>query len=163
MTEIRIDVETAGYTNAFKKLAKKWGDLTPYTEAIGVQLEASIDENFDLQRSPSGRRWAALSPAYLKQKNKNPSKIKNAGILVLTGTMRKRVKAKAGKTSVSVSLRTADEAVKKRAAVHQNGSPSRNIPARPFMGIKKIDKEEISGILLLDPDRLRSGSKKKRR
>jgi phage virion morphogenesis protein len=153
---LRIDSDLDGYKRGINAAIKKWSDLTPHMRAVGDYLESVTDERFDNQRTPSGKRWAALTPAYAKRKANDPRKRKGAGILVLTQEMRNSIKRKAKKTSVEVGVKdSAGERVKARAAAHNYGAPKRNLVARPFLGINADDKKEILGILSLDPDRLK--------
>lgn len=159
---LRIDSDLDGYKRAINSAIKQYTDLTPHMRAIGDYLESVTDERFDNQRSPNGKRWAALSPAYARRKAKDPRRKKGAGILVLTGQMRKDIKRKATKNSVEVGVKdSASAQTKAKASAHQYGAPKRNIPARPFLGITNEDKKEILGILSLPPDRLKGKKIKK--
>jgi phage virion morphogenesis protein len=159
---LRIDGDLDGYKRAINSAIKEYTDLTPHMRAIGDYLESVTDERFDTQRTPSGKRWAALSPAYAKRKAKDPRKKKGAGILVLTSRMRKDLKKKATKNSVEMGVKdSASNETKEKARAHQYGAPKRNIPARPFIGLTNDDKREIMGILSLSPDRLKGKKSKK--
>jgi len=159
-----IDADTEGYKRAIASALKQWKDIKPQLSAVGDYLQSTTDERFDRQRAPNGRRWAALSPAYAKRKAKDPRKKKSAGILELTGDMRRSIKKTVGKTSIEIGPReSATPFIKLKAGVHQYGSPSRNIPARPFLGLTADDKKEILGILSLPPERLAGPKPKKKK
>jgi phage virion morphogenesis protein len=159
-----IDADTEGYKRAVASALKQYKDIKPQLSAIGDYLELTTDERFDKQRAPNGRRWAALSSAYAKRKAKDPRKKKSAGILELTGGMRRSIKKTVGKTSVEIGpTKSATPFIKLKAGVHQYGSPSRNIPARPFLGLTAEDKKEILGILSLPPERLAGPKNKKKK
>ena len=102
---------------------------------IGGYLLLSHEERWDKQVSPDGQAWLPLSDAYRNTKPKNKDKI-----LILDGYLKNLYYQVNGN---GLELGT-DE---KYAATQQFGDPSRNIPARPFLGISQDDKEEIIDIL----------------
>lgn len=134
-SSIDIVVDDKEVNEYLQKLQEKMGDLKVPLADIGEYLLLSHEERWDKQVSPDGEAWLPLSAGYLARKPQNKDKI-----LVLYGHLR-QLQYQA--TSNSLTLGTD----KVYAATQQFGDPSRNIPARPFLGISQGDEENIIGIL----------------
>lgn len=122
------------------------GDLTPLMQAIGVVLEGSTRQRFADKKSPTGVTWASLAPATIKRKkNKSVSKdgVTVIGTLVERGDLFKSITSHANKDSVSVGTD------RKYGIWHQIGiaSETKDMPARPFLGISGADKDEVYNII----------------
>lgn len=128
---IEIDYDDADVWAALKKLLAKLGSLEPVFRDIGESLLISHRERFDRAVSPDGVPWPDLSPAYQQRKRRNRDKI-----LVLDGWLRQLNYAASG-----TELRIGTDRV--YGATHQFGDPSRNIPARPFLGLDDAERNEL--------------------
>ncbi len=135
--EVRLDDSTA--RGALGRMRQRQADLTPVMRSIGEHLMNSTRARFAREVAPDGSRWAPLNRVYAARKAKKT----RGGILVFGGDMRKtflhyRV------SSRSVTLVNVAE----YAATHQFGSPGRNIPARPFIGLEEADEGAIRSLVL---------------
>lgn len=128
---IKIDYNDADVQAALKKLLAKLGSLEPVFRDIGESLLISHRERFDRAVSPDGVPWPDLSPAYQQRKRRNRDKI-----LVLDGWLRQLNYAASG-----TELRIGTDRI--YGATHQFGDPSRNIPARPFLGLDDAERKEL--------------------
>ncbi len=122
-----LDKMFAGVGDRFKK------NIEAATKKNGVLIKTAVIQCFEEQ----GPNWAALSPAYAKRK----AAMGNEQILITTGQLM---------GSISTSYPSYDQGfvgiqrgvmhkdtkgyaeMVNIAAVHEFGSPTRNIPARPF-------------------------------
>lgn len=132
---IRIDYDDAAVRQSLKKLLDKLGNLTPVFQDIGESLLISHRERFDRAISPDGIPWAELSPDYQKRKRRNRDKI-----LVLDGWLRQLHYAA---SDAELDLGT-DRIY---GATHQFGDASRNIPARPFLGLDEAERATVLDLL----------------
>lgn len=122
------------------------GDLTPLMRAIGVVLEGSTRQRFADKKSPDGISWANLMPETIaRKKNKSVTKqgVTAVGTLVEHGDLFKSITSHANKDSVSVGTD------RKYGIWHQIGiaSETKDMPARPFLGISGADKDEVYNII----------------
>jgi len=126
------DKEVSDYLQA---LQAKMGSLHIPLADIGESLLLSHEDRWDKQVSPDGEAWRALSPAYKKVKPQNKDKI-----LILYGYL-KNLHYQVDNNTLRLGT---DEVY---GATHQFGDPSRNIPARPWLGISRDDEDNMIGIL----------------
>lgn len=133
---LQISCETAELRSALARLQQNAESLRPALTAIGEYLLAATEDRFAEQVDPAGRPWAPLSPGYRAKKRRHQDLI-----LVLNGylkgTLAKRVSA--GRLEIGSN--------RVYAATHQLGDDSRNIPARPFLGLSGENKAEILSLL----------------
>jgi len=132
---INIDYDDAAVQQSLKKLLDKLGNLTPVFQDIGESLLISHRERFDRAISPDGIPWAELSPDYQKRKRRNRDKI-----LVLDGWLR-QLHYTANDTELDLGTD------RLYGATHQFGDASRNIPARPFLGLDEAERATVLDIL----------------
>lgn len=132
---INIDYDDAAVKQSLKKLLDKLGNLTPVFQDIGESLLISHRERFDRAISPDGIPWAELSPDYQKRKRRNRDKI-----LVLDGWLR-QLHYTANDTELDLGT---DRIY---GATHQFGDASRNIPARPFLGLDEAERATVLDLL----------------
>ena len=111
------------------------GDLTPAFRSIGETLLNSTRARFTSERAPDGAPWAPLDPRTIRRK-KNADKI-----LTEHGELRGTLTYDAGPHELVVG------SPEKYAATHQFGDESRNIPARPFLGLSAADRDKIERIV----------------
>lgn len=119
-----------------RDLKRAAGDLTPAFRSIGEALLNSTRARFTAQRDPGGAPWAPLDPKTKRRKKKNADKI-----LTEEGELRGTLTYSAGASSLVVG------SPEKYAATHQFGDASRNIPARPFLGLSAADRERVERIV----------------
>lgn len=146
--EIRVD--DAALRSALAQLRATTGDLQPVFRDLGEALLNSTRDRFSTFKSPSGTRWAALSPAYQKRKKQNKHKI-----LTLRGHLRGLLAYQVRPDALLVGTPL------DYGATHQFGAkkgafgrtrrggpiPWGDIPARPFLGLSDADRAEIDTIL----------------
>ena len=137
MARISIRVEGLEEVNRLFARLRRAGDLAPALRNIGEYILKTTRERFtDTQAAPDGTPWATLDPRTVRRKKKNADKIliedetlSGTGLVYQEGP---------DEVSVGSSL--------KYAATHQFGDTSRNIPARPFLGLSAADRAEIERI-----------------
>ena len=122
--------------DALDRLIQAGNDLQPVFADIGEYLLLAHDERWARQEDPDGSPWAPLSPRYAARKKKNPDLI-----LVLDGFLRDTLAYNATASGLEFGSNRI------YAATHQFGDDSRNIPARPWLGISADDETEILDIL----------------
>ncbi|MDD3494065.1 MAG: phage virion morphogenesis protein [Candidatus Thermoplasmatota archaeon] len=134
MVEAKLEGQD-GVQAWLEDIDRRAGDISPIADQI---VGAFLDDN----RANWNRGWEDLSPAYAAWKAKH---YPTAGVLELTGTLKKSLTARTGDTivrkepgGVKVGTRVP------YAAYHQEGT--KNLPPRPPMALSDafIDKlEEI--------------------
>jgi phage virion morphogenesis protein len=154
------------------RMQRRLADLRPALAAIGELGVESVQRNFEEHRSPEGKSWKPLSPAYAAWKTQ--VKGRNADdILILNRVLMGSIHWQAGSKDVTVF--GGSNIV--YAAIHQFGGvtrphtirplhgkylswkgakhpvrevrhPGSRIPARPFMGLRKEDRPRIKDIIL---------------
>lgn len=131
---VEVDTRLAG--RALGALEAAAGNVRPALVEIGVRLIQFHHERWDRQVDPEGRRWTPLSPRYQRRKKKHKDRI-----LVLDELLRDLLHYQAGADRLDFGTSSL------YGATHQFGDPTRNIPARPFLGISGDDEREIQEIL----------------
>lgn len=137
---LTIELQTAELDRALTRLAASVKDMTPIMRAIGGELEAATERNFDDEGARIGAKWKPSQRA-LKT---NGQTLRDTGRLVASISA-----GGAGHVSEvtphSVFVGTNVE----YAAIHQfGGRAGRNrkveIPARPFFGLNQQDEQDIA-------------------
>jgi len=130
-----IEIEDEGAVAALERLAALGGNLEAPFKDIGEYLMQRTEERFDTEAGPGGIEWPDIA-AETRKRKKHPK--------ILTESRDLR-------SSFSYAA-SADELVFGTnvlyAATHQFGDPSRNIPARPFLGWDEEDGVEAVEIVL---------------
>ena len=129
---------TRNFRPVFKKVLGAGGpNSEPWTIQGGLHL------SFSKETSPNGAKFKALSPKYKARKDRDYSP--DLPILMRTGYLYETLVY--GNTSNSVLTMTNTKMIYgtdlKYAAVHQFGSPKKNIPKRPYIGFRKNQSERI--------------------
>lgn len=113
-----------------ESMSRRGGNPRALLEEIGNHLTNIADESFERRQSPSGQAWNPLSPRTMRFK-KDPN-----AILYESGRMRDSLYHDASISSVTVGTNAFSNYGRfPYPAVHQYGSESRGIPARPFFPI----------------------------
>ena len=135
MARISIRVEGLEEVNRLFARLRRAGALAPALRNIGEHLLNTTRARFDTQAAPDGTPWAPLDQRTIRRKKKNADKI-----LTEEGELRGSLAYRAGSDELLVG------SPEKYAATHQFGDASRNIPARPFLGLSAADRAEIERI-----------------
>jgi phage gpG-like protein len=101
---------------------------SPLLRQWAAYLDSIAITAFKSETSPSGQKWAALSPAYQKRRKSKFGRKK----LKVTGALFDTLAAQVEPTGVRIqsNLRVGSYSL---GAIHQFGAPRRKIPARPFL------------------------------
>ena len=137
MARISIRVEGLEEVNRLFARLKHAGRLAPALRDMGEHLLNTTRERFNTQAAPDGAPWAPLKPQTVRRKKKNADKI-----LTEQGELRGSLSYHVGFFSDELLVGSPE----KYAATHQFGAPSRNIPARPFLGLSAADRAAIERI-----------------
>lgn len=132
-------------TQQLNGLLRAGEDFTPLMANIAAALADSVESAFAMQRDPNtGQPWQPLSEAYQQRRAKQG---RDGKILQLSGALAASVQSNAGKDFAEVGSN------KVYAAIHQQGGTTAMrpalaaIPARSFLGIDEVAKEEILDLL----------------
>lgn len=130
-----------------ERLMQRIGEPTPLQRAIGITLVASTKRRFTESRAPDGSTWRPLSPYTIRRRRRGRGRRRSAKPLLDTGRLRN-----------SITYRVAGEVLYvgtnvEYAGIHQFGARGAGrhhrvvIPARPFLGISRDDREKIEHII----------------
>ncbi len=108
--------------------------MTPPLQEAAIYQEASTKVNFAKESSPDGQKWQDLKPATWLRK-RSGSILREKSILVNSITH-----YPVGNDTWVVGTQI------EYARSHQLGNPSRNLPARPFLGFSRNDINQINQI-----------------
>lgn len=133
---VKIKTNEHAVQNWLRRLARRMTDMRPVMAEIGEIVVESIQRNFEEQRAPDGAPWKPLTLETLKRK-RHPDRI-----LYETGTLFRSIHPEPHSRSVSVGTNII------YGAVHQLGYKPRNIPARPYLGVRDSDWSEIEAAVL---------------
>ena len=139
-SSISLEYRTIGdreVSRAFERLVRAGKNTQTLSADIGEYLLSSHEQRFIDQESPDGEPWEPLSEAYIKRKRKNRDKV-----LIRDADLKDTLSYNAQPESLEFGTNRI------YGATHQFGDDSRNIPARPFIGISGDDETEI--LLLAD-------------
>lgn len=142
--EVVARIDDRQVTAALERLRTKVGNIRPAMVNIGEELLRSTQHRFHLQSGPDGGRWQALAPSTRKAKlakGQNPRKI-----LTGRGTLRETIRYQADNTGLRIGT------TRIYGAIHQLGGQAGrgrkvSIPARPYLGISRQDRDRILGIV----------------
>ena len=139
----KIEIQTAELDRALTRLASAVGDMTPIMRAIGGELEAATEKNFDSEGARIAAKWRPSRRALAQ----------GGQTLRDTGRLVSSISAdgeghfnEVTKDSVFVGTNV------EYAAIHQfGGKAGRNrkvtIPARPFFGLNAEDEQDIAELI----------------
>jgi phage virion morphogenesis protein len=154
---LKIELQTADLNRALTNLAASVKDMTPIMRAIGKELEAATERNFDDEGARIGAKWKPSQRA-LRQGVFTPANsatgrrasYRRGETLRDTGRLASSIQSGqpghiADVTPHSVFIGTNVE----YAGIHQfGGMAGRNrkveIPARPFFGLNQQDEQDIA-------------------
>lgn len=166
--QILAKVDDREIISALDKLKAKSGRMAPAFVNIGEELLRSTQRRFHLQNDPEGRRWQALAESTKRSKaakGQNPRKIltgrghldesiryqaDESGVRVGTNRIYGAIHQLGGKTKAHVIKPKGKQALYWPGARHPARSvkhPGSDIPARPFLGISRQDRDRILEIV----------------
>lgn len=153
---MRIKIKS-DFSSLKKKLEKleKMNKSEHLTNKIGNDMKKEVALRFRREEDPDGKKWEALKGSdnnkesalrfsnngVKSNKKGKKRKMKRGGnpkILQDTGRLKNSISMKNDKTKAIVGTNVV------YAKTHQFGLESKNIPARPFMGLSKIQKDKYT-------------------
>lgn len=162
---IQAELDDTEIQRAVFRLAAMGQNMLPVARAVGVGLVRNTQDRFRAARDPDGIAWKPLNKAYLEIK-RGPGILREAGMRGgLMASITFRANAGAGGASVQIGTN------KIYGAVHQFGATIKpkdpngrlflrtpdgliwgaarqvTIPARPYLGISREDRETIMDVL----------------
>lgn len=134
--EIQVTVEDQAVKAMLARLQERTGNLTPVMRTIGEIVRESVIRNFEEERAPDGQRWKPSLRAMLTR----------GKTLTDRAILRNSINSRASRDRVTVGTNVV------YAAIHQLGGKAGrghkvNIPARPFLGVRKGDWPEIKAAI----------------
>lgn len=133
-----------------RKLELDGQDTKRLNKRIAVYIRESALDRFDSQTTPEGEAWEPLAPATIEKRTKQSDTGGGSGgdvnILVDSSTLKGSLTLKALASGAAVGTNV------KYAAIQQAGGKAGRgkkveIPARPYLGISKVDSKEIKAII----------------
>lgn len=140
---IGVDYDDSQIRDALQRLNRLAGDMSPAMREIAEYLHERTRDHFDNETAPDGTPWATLTDATLKRKLKQGVPVNQ----ILHGQslhLRDTIFPFHSEDEAGVSTGPGTSAY---AATHQFGDDSRNIQARPYLGLSPADEQEILGII----------------
>ena len=116
----------------FREIQARANNLCPYFQGIGEILVTSIQENYENKKSSSGTPWTPLKAKTLARKRRigiDPQMLRGENATI-ERTLDFKIKSDCSGVTAGVH-----QGGYPYLAVHQFGSRSRNIPARPFLPV----------------------------
>lgn len=137
---MQIVLKLTGIPEVQRELAalKQRPTATEVWQKVGRVLSEEANNCFTSQRSPDGKAWKRLSKATRKQRSKMGGAMR---ILQRTGAMRRSLYVITSPGRAEIGTRNP------YAPVHQYGSASKRIPARPFIGLSIAGRQKIAQLL----------------
>jgi len=156
MVSVTAEIRMNGLNAQLRSLAASMKNRKPMLTEIGDFMVRSVQKNFDEQRSPAGDPWASL---------KRPRQIRGkvttrrlAAVIATTriGALGYRVTSfkilqdtgrllhSIHRTATNDDVRIGTDVV--YARVHQFGYAKKNIPARPYIGMRDGDEAAVLAI-----------------
>lgn len=150
-THFRIDVDDNAAQAELKRLIDPGEDVSMPFKIVGEYLLREMwPRRFAEKRSPDGIPWAPVNALYAARKRsgratQDPGDARSrnpADLLQLTGEFGDYPRWQLDGNALEFGVNT------RWATTHQFGDPSRNIPARPFMGMDEQDQAEARWIFV---------------
>jgi phage virion morphogenesis protein len=116
---LEITVDDRALVAALQRLQQRMGNLRPVMRGIATELEARVEQRFELEVDPNGRRWKELHPETIKRKKRKTA------ILYDSGDMQGSLTSAAGPTWAQVGFG------QPYAAYHEWGT--RHMPRRGLL------------------------------
>ena len=140
MATVTVEVNDKQVNRLFSRLLSKTSNLRPAFRSIGEVVYNSIRDNFRNERSPKDNKWASLArQTIIAREERHPGR--PIHILRDTGNLETSIHTRA--TNKDVRIGTSVE----YAAAMQFGDRRKHIPARPYLGVKDKDWDEIKNTI----------------
>ncbi|ESA37749.1 phage virion morphoproteinsis protein [Leptolyngbya sp. Heron Island J] len=136
--QIEVTITDADVNRALTQIGERVGNLQPALEDFGEYMLLQTRRYFDSEVSPGGQKWADISPAWKRQKQKEG---RDRGIGKYTLAMRDGITYVARPRSLVVGSN------RPYAARFQLGSKDGTQEARPFLGLTPEDRRELIAAL----------------
>jgi phage virion morphogenesis protein len=131
--KMTIGVDSSEFSEAFNAINQKFGDLTPAMRIIAFYGENKIRKSFATETDPTGKPWLP-----------SQRKLKRGGkTLTLTGALASSTSSRYSATSATWGTNRPQYDY-----MHQFGSETNHLPARPFIGITPEDVKKITEIIM---------------
>ncbi len=135
--QIGVQVDDGGFGKALTQLLRHTSNLKPVFEEIGSMLQTSAEQRIENEGpGPAGEKWPALAPSTLKRRGEDAKMLRDKGHLVASLTFA------ASRLSVAVGTNRIYGPIQQLGGNAGRGG-SATIPARPFLGVSKVDWKEI--------------------
>lgn len=136
---VSLEVKTDDLSRAVSRLSDF--EIETLADRIGAMLVNSTQLRIDQEKhGPNGEYWPSWSDDYARSRHHAQS------LLVGEGHMRDSIQNFVGGSGLETLVLVNVHA--KQGATHQFGDPSRNIPARPFLGVSDRDRERIESLII---------------
>jgi len=163
--EFTIRLDDTAILARLSEIAKRVDDMTPAMRGIGEVLVESTKQRFETSTGPDGQAWkpnalatilgrlAQIGGAYSaktgRMTKKGAAAFTGKKPLIATGVLQDTIRYQivAGGHGVEIGTNRFASEWEGGAAVHQFGSKTGKIPARPFLGISDGDRVEVLDIL----------------
>lgn len=151
--QISVEYNDKPIHEAFNKLLQLTQNTAPAMREIAEFLHERSRDHFDNETAPDGTPWATLTEATRKRKAKDfpVNRILHGQTLHLRDTLFPFHSQDEAGISTGPGTST-------YAATHQFGDNTRNIQARPFLGLSQADEQEILNIIQGHIEELISGN-----
>ena len=158
---IVVDVDVVAAAGKLDKLNAALVNPKPLMSELGEYLLGSTKDRFKTMQAPDGTPWAPLKPSYLKAKKQNKGKILTLGgylrgqmrwqpdgqdaVLIGSNRVYARIHQLGGTTSPHVIKPRTKKALAFNGLVLKSvRHPGSKIPARPFLGLSREDRQEVT-------------------
>ena len=141
MAGVTAEIELQGMDEVQRRL----GGLSAFDRgeamfSVGELLASSTKERIDTEKaSPEGEAWLPWTERYDETRNHAKH-----SLLIEEGGLQESIQS----LSTSDEVRVGSNLI--YAATHQFGDEERGIPARPYLGLSDVDREDISDLILGD-------------
>lgn len=148
-----IVVDAVEATRLIQRVQAKIADIDPFLDAFGDILESDVELNFRDQVDYKGSALEALSALTIARRHKGDGS-GSVQILRDTGRLQNTLRHEVSAGALLLSL--GGGPANRSAAVHQFGSPAKNIKRRPVMPIDEAGNADLSAQKLLELSELAS-------
>ena len=139
MANVKIEVTDADVNRAIGRTLEALLDLREPLDSFGEYLIVRTRENFDAEQEPDGTKWAPISTAWIKQKEREG---RPTQIGVYTRQLRDFSFSYVARRASLVFGSAAEHAPFFHFGTRRNGSIG-----RPIVGLARRDREELISTL----------------
>lgn len=148
MAGVQVRVDDRELLAALERLSRYGARPAAAMKDAGEYMQRAVDDRFQAQQDPEGRRWKANSPVTLLRK-KNPRILHEAPLL--RGSIHYRADDREMRQGTNLDYAAPHQFGAKQGAfgkTRRGGPiPWGDIPARPFLGFSAEDAAEVLHIL----------------